>query len=87
MADLTIIPDDGTYIIHRAGCADLRRVERRTPGWTKTYRTPEDLAEDLWGDIAADRFPRYSQEWEFLIMEYLDIDTVVKPCVKFGGKQ
>lgn len=82
MALLTIIDNGGEYTVHAADCKDLEKVSHLEQ-WTAEYRDQDAFAESWWGDAAEERFQRYSEFWRLLIDEYMDINTAIKPCVKF----
>lgn len=74
---------DGDFKVHRAGCADLKRGEA-------TYGDPFDLevesdlelAQELWGEAAADRFRDGTPEHLGLTLEYHESSTHLFPCIK-----
>lgn len=75
--NVTVCMSGGDFRIHKTGCRDIARAERRRehrdPDWTVDVDTLEDIARDVWHDQMTYDVPPMSLD------DALDNITVL-PC-------
>jgi hypothetical protein len=78
---------DGTMRIHAHGCKDIKKDREGTGvSWTIVAPDRDTIDQEVWGDIASDRFPEGSPEWKQECAEDAATASVYLPCVRFPGE-
>jgi hypothetical protein len=79
---------DGTVRIHAHGCADIKKDRQVSEtSWTIIASTRAEVDQDVWGDVAADRFTEGTEEWKQACTEDASIASVYLPCVTLPSEQ
>lgn len=78
--------------VHSPGCRDThfygpgRKYGGDDRGWTLHVHDLDELATELWGDIASDHAEPGSPEWLQTCRDYMS-DVKIFPCVELTGER
>ena len=80
MAQVAITGPNDPCEVHKAGCADLRSPKFRERPWTIDVSTWTEVAEEIWGEPAADTLEYGSPEWRTECVAWFQGDYRIMPC-------